>query len=235
MNWGHLGSAVKCSHSSLTVRTVFAIVFVGILRSVKCWAGVRRKTPGSFLRAAADAQSLGLLNTAAAKPRGPLLRLLEPTDQTLKRRTVKTHLVRERRARWVAVIQFPGEKGSPKMTLLWLFGPMCSVSSFLWLTYISACLEMRPTYWPYPCWRTLNPLGGLLRNNLFHIAACLWRLEKRVLYMFSRNQRAKTKIWRQSRKAAYSNTGGNKQKMWPWALSCISERLMSVPVEPTFK
>lgn len=58
MNWGHLGSAVKCSHSSLTVRTVFAIVFVGILRSVKCWAGVRRKTPGSFLRAAADAQSL---------------------------------------------------------------------------------------------------------------------------------------------------------------------------------
>lgn len=104
MNWGHLGSAVKCSHSSLTVRTVFAIVFVGILRSVKCWAGVRRKTPGSFLRAAADAQSLGLLNTAAAKPRGPLLRLLEPTDQTLKRRTVKTHLVRERRARWVAVI-----------------------------------------------------------------------------------------------------------------------------------
>lgn len=99
MNWGHLGSAVKCSHSSLTVRTVFAIVFVGILRSVKCWAGVRRKTPGSFLRAAADAQSLGLLNTAAAKPRGPLLRLLEPTDQTLKRRTVKTHLVRERRAR----------------------------------------------------------------------------------------------------------------------------------------
>lgn len=104
MNWGHLGSAVKCSHSSLTVRTVFAIVFVSILRSVKCWAGVRRKTPGSFLRAAADAQSLGLLNTAAAKPRGPLLRLLEPTDQTLKRRTVKTHLVRERRARWVAVI-----------------------------------------------------------------------------------------------------------------------------------
>lgn len=104
MNWGHLGSAVKCSHSSLTVRTVFAIVFVGILRSVKYWAGVRRKTPGSFLRAAADAQSLGLLNTAAAKPRGPLLRLLEPTDQTLKRRTVKTHLVRERRARWVAVI-----------------------------------------------------------------------------------------------------------------------------------
>lgn len=104
MNWGHLGSAVKCSHSSLTVRTVFAIVFVGILRSVKCWAGVRRKTPGSFLRAAADAQSLGLLNTAAAKPRGPLLRLLEPTDQTLKRRTVKTHLVRERRACWVAVI-----------------------------------------------------------------------------------------------------------------------------------
>lgn len=104
MNWGHLGSAVKCSHSSLTVRTVFAIVFVGILRSVKCWVGVRRKTPGSFLRAAADAQSLGLLNTAAAKPRGPLLRLLEPTDQTLKRRTVKTHLVRERRARWVAVI-----------------------------------------------------------------------------------------------------------------------------------
>lgn len=104
MNWGHLGSAVKCSHSSLTVRTVFAIVFVGILRSVKCWAGVRRKTPGSFLRAAADAQSLGLLNTAAAKPRGPLLRLLEPTDQTLKCRTVKTHLVRERRARWVAVI-----------------------------------------------------------------------------------------------------------------------------------
>lgn len=103
MNWGHLGSAVKCSHSSLTVRTVFAIVFVGILRSVKCWVGVRRKTPGSFLRAAADAQSLGLLNTAA-KPRGPLLRLLEPTDQTLKRRTVKTHLVRERRARWVAVI-----------------------------------------------------------------------------------------------------------------------------------
>lgn len=99
MNWGHLGSTVKCSHSSLTVRTVFAIVFVGILRSVKCWAGVRRKTPGSFLRAAADAQSLGLLNTAAAKPRGPLLRLLEPTDQTLKRRTVKTHLVRERRAR----------------------------------------------------------------------------------------------------------------------------------------
>lgn len=99
MNWGHLGSAVKCSHSSLTGRTVFAIVFVGILRSVKCWAGVRRKTPGSFLRAAADAQSLGLLNTAAAKPRGPLLRLLEPTDQTLKRRTVKTHLVRERRAR----------------------------------------------------------------------------------------------------------------------------------------
>lgn len=104
MNWGHLGSAVKCSHSSLTVCTVFAIVFVGILRSVKCWAGVRRKTPGSFLRAAADAQSLGLLNTAAAKPRGPLLRLLEPTDQTLKRRTVKTHLVRERRAHWVAVI-----------------------------------------------------------------------------------------------------------------------------------
>lgn len=104
MNWGHLGSAVKCSHSSLTVRTVFAIVFVGILRSVKCWAGVRRKTPGSFLRAAADAQSLGLLNTAAAKPCGPLLRLLEPTDQTLKCRTVKTHLVRERRARWVAVI-----------------------------------------------------------------------------------------------------------------------------------
>lgn len=104
MNWGHLGSAVKCSHSSLTVRTVFAIVFVGILTSVKCWVGVRRKTPGSFLRAAADAQSLGLLNTAAAKPRGPLLRLLEPTDQTLKRRTVKTHLVRERRARWVAVI-----------------------------------------------------------------------------------------------------------------------------------
>lgn len=43
MNWGHLGSAVKYSHSSLTVRTVFAIVFVGILRSVKCWAGVRRK------------------------------------------------------------------------------------------------------------------------------------------------------------------------------------------------
>lgn len=104
MNWGHLGSAVKCSHSSLTVRTVFAIVFVGILRSVKCWVGVRRKTPGLFLRAAADAQSLGLLNTAAAKPRGPLLRLLEPTDQTLKCRTVKTHLVRERRARWVAVI-----------------------------------------------------------------------------------------------------------------------------------
>lgn len=99
MNWGHLGSAVKCSHSSLTVRTVFALVFVGILRSVKCWVGVRRKTPGSFLRAAADAQSLGLLNTAAAKPRGPLLRLLEPTDQTLKCRTVKTHLVRERRAR----------------------------------------------------------------------------------------------------------------------------------------
>lgn len=99
MNWGHLGSAVKCSHSSLTVRTVFAIVFVGILRSVKCWAGVRRKKKeeifGSFLRAVADAQSLGLLNTAAAKPRGPLLRLLEPTDQTLKRRTVKTHLVKE--------------------------------------------------------------------------------------------------------------------------------------------
>lgn len=101
MNWGHLGSAVKYSHSSLTVRTVFAIVFVGILRSVKCWAGVRRKKKeifGSFLRAAADAQSLGLLSTAAAKPRGPLLRLLELTDQTLKRRTVKTHLVKERRA-----------------------------------------------------------------------------------------------------------------------------------------
>lgn len=43
MNLGHSGGTVKCSRSSPTARIVFSIVFVGISKSVKRWADVRRK------------------------------------------------------------------------------------------------------------------------------------------------------------------------------------------------
>lgn len=65
-----------------------------------------------------------------------------------RHRTVKTHLVRGRRADWEAVLQFTAENRT-KMHFALTLRTKCSLSSFLCLSCITACLWMCPTYWPY--------------------------------------------------------------------------------------
>lgn len=52
-----------------------------VCRRAEVWG--RRKMLGSDLKVVAEAHSLGLGSAVAVKPRGPLLLLLQPLDQTL--------------------------------------------------------------------------------------------------------------------------------------------------------
>lgn len=140
VNRGHTGSVVKCSCSSLTVHTALCIVFVGVPRSWECLADVggRKRSAHIWERWL----MLGPSGSAAPALSNPGALASSPGARRSNtwHRTVKTHLVMERRTGWEAVIQFTSKKEGQKSTLLWLLGPMCSLSSFLCLTCISPCL-----------------------------------------------------------------------------------------------
>lgn len=171
MNWGHTRSAVKSFCSFLTVHTALCIVFVSVPRSGEHLANVgRKKCSDHIWERWLMFGPLGSAVLALSNP-GAFTSSAGACRTNTRRRTVKTHLVTERRADWEAVIRF---------TDFWLLGAMCSLRCFLCLTCITACLWMCPTYSPYmksvECFRRLH-------NNI---------LKECVLYIFSSNQTAKT-------------------------------------------
>lgn len=191
VNWGHMGRAVKCSCSSLTSacsRCALCLPACRGLGNVWPMSG-RRKCSAHIWE---QWLTLGPSGSAAPLLSNPkaLISSSGAPGSNPRHRTVKTHLVTERRSHWEAVIQFTSKKGGQKGTLLWLLGPTCSLSSLL---CISACLQMCPTYGP--CMSSIERCGRLVTEQ--------HRSCSNMLSMFDRNQRAKTrkcgdKVWKRT-------------------------------------
>lgn len=118
VNWGHMGRAVKCSCSSLTAHAALGVVFVGV---PMVWGTLGRCWEKKNARLTSESSGWRLVPWArqhhCCQTPGPSLLLLEPPGSNPRHRTVKTHLVMERRSHWEAVIQFTSKKGGQKGTL----------------------------------------------------------------------------------------------------------------------
>lgn len=142
---GHTGSAMKCSCSSLTALAALCIVFVGVPRSGECLADVgRRNCSALFLERWLTLGPLGSAAPSLSNP-GALASSPGARGSNTWHRTVKTHLVTERRTDWEPVIQFTSKKGGQKSSLLWVLGRMCSLSSFF-VSYLHLSMFMNVSY-----------------------------------------------------------------------------------------
>lgn len=204
-NLGHMGGAVKCSCSSLTAHAALCIVFVAVPRSGEMF-GRRWKEENARLGSESSGWSSfpWARQCCCCQSQRPLASSPAAFGSNAQRRTVKTHPVTGRGTDWEAATQFTSKKEGQKGTLLWLLGPLCSLSSFSSLTCVSACLWVCPTYRPYV--NSTERIGRLVTEQHIscpYMLALHWVVGSCIcFFFFSRNQRTKAwtqgdKVWKQ--------------------------------------